>query len=360
MVGIRGDHPAELRLRFLEPSLLLEQGAELESKGLVIRPLFEPPAGNPLRRRQVAPFGVVADQRVDRSPRLGILGHQGPEDSKRGVAPASRIQHPGLERQEARFPGPVRDQRFDQHGCFVRQPGRHPVLHEGHPIPESLHTVPGEPEGFVERVVRLLVLSEVLQRLRESGEGFPAVAGAVGVPGERYQCLEFLGRPGVLATGGEDAAERHSRRDAPAVLLQQPQQGRFRILELTLLPPDHRQTHEGDFAAGLRREDPFEGLGGGLQAAQAGQAVREGQAERLIVGMVGGSLLVEGDDLGQGFVGRPARDPAVAQEIVHHLPRFRLARFDAKRLQQVVERLLPVSGGQAELREEQQIAVSVS
>ena len=236
---------------------------------------------------------------------------------------------------------------------------RQPVLHEGHPIPESLHTLPGKPDGFLERVVRFLVLADLLQRLRETGKRFPAAAGAVGVPGKRHQRLELLGRPGVLAAGGEDAAERQSRRDAPAVFLQQPHQGRFRFLELTLLPPHHRQTHEGDFAAGLRREDPFEGLGGVVQAAQARQAVRQGQPEWLIVGMVGGPLLVERNDFGEGLRGRPARDLAIAQEVVDHLTRIRLPRFDAKRLQQVVERLFPVPGAQTELREQQQLDESV-
>ena len=302
---------------------------------------------------------MVADQRVDHAPRLGILRHQGPEDSKRGVVAASPVQHPRLERQQARFPGPIRDQRFDQYCRFLRLTGRQPVLHQGHPIPESVHTVPGEPDGFLERVVGLLVLSDLFQRLRETGEDFPAAAGTVRVLRELDQSLELLGRSCVLAAGGEHPAERQSRRDAAAVLLQQPHQGRFRFLELTLLPPHHRQTHEGDFTAGLRREDPFEGLGGVVQAAQAGQTVRQGQPERLIVGMVGGSLLVERDDFGEGLHGRPARDLAIAQEVVDHLARIRLPRFDAKRLQQVVERLFPVAGAQTELREQQQLDESV-
>ena len=218
---------------------------------------------------------------------------------------------------------------------------------------------PGEPNGLLQRVVRFCVLADLLQRLREPGERFPAAAESVGVLRERYQGLELFRRPRVLAPGREDPAERQSCRDAPAVFLQEPHQGRFRILEPLLLPSHHCQAHEGDFTAGLRHEDSFEALRGFVEPTQAGQTVRQGQAERLIVGMVGRTLLVERDDLGEGFFGRSAGNLAVAKEIVHHLTRFRLARFDAKRLKEVVECLLPVSRGETELRQQQQLDESV-
>ena len=71
--------------------------------------------------------------------------------------------------------------------------------------------------------------------------------------------------------------------------------------------------------------------------------------------MVARTLLVELDHLDEGFFGRPARDLTVAEEVVHHLARFRLTRLDAERLQEVVERLFPVPRRETELRQQEQL-----
>ena len=359
VIGRHLEDPAELDLGFRQPPLALQKRRELEPERLVFGPLPKPLPRKLLGGRKVSGFHMVAEQRVHHPAGVRILRGQPVQDGESGLRFAPCRERPRLERQKTRVLRPLPDQILDEVHRIIRRARRQAVLYLRHAIPNRVGGLPGQEDRIAERLVCLLVLSDLLQRLGQPAQHLPPPAEPVGVRRERSQRFVLSRRPPVFATRGEDSAEREPGRNTPAILFEQTDERGLGVFESHLLSAHHRETHQRDLAVRLRNEQAFEGRRGVVEPADAGEPVGQREAKRLVVGVRGGSGFVKRHDFGQRLRAGAAGDLAAAQQIVEHLPRLGLTRLDPERLDQVVEGLFPVAGGEAELGEQRELAKGV-
>ena len=201
VVGRPLQHPPELRLRFLPAALPLQDRAELEPEGGVLRPLRQPLPRHRLRGGVVALFHPVAQEFVRRAGLLRVFVRQPEQDGERLRRPAGRGEHPGFERREPRRVFVAFPNLGQPRNRAVGVPGReHPVdLHD--PEPQRVASPFGERPRFAERVERRPVVAEFLAGMGVTHQEVPAAGRARRSP-----------PAGRAASGNSPAALSYSQR----------------------------------------------------------------------------------------------------------------------------------------------------